>query len=129
MRCPYNDVECPEVPEGKLKVVCPVHGKSLTKDWRLLCRTQRDYYENYSQREKSTQKRRVKSPKLGLGDVVERALTKVGITKKRVEKWLGRPCGCSKRKERLNQLGAWASRILEGRTNKAKEHLEELIDD
>jgi len=43
--------------------------------------------------------------KPGLGDLVEKALSAVGITKKRVEKITGKPCGCGKRQEALNRLG------------------------
>ena len=48
----------------------------------------------------------------GLGDLVEKALTKVGITKERVEQWIGGPCGCEERKRKLNNLTAWAKRAL-----------------
>jgi DNA repair protein RadC len=41
----------------------------------------------------------------GLGDLVTMALSAVGITKERVSKAIGRPCGCAKRQERLNELG------------------------
>lgn len=41
----------------------------------------------------------------GLGDVVALGLSAVGITKERVSKAIGRPCGCAKRQERLNELG------------------------
>lgn len=41
----------------------------------------------------------------GLGDLVTMALSAVGITKERVSKALGRPCGCGKRQEKLNELG------------------------
>ncbi len=50
--------------------------------------------------------------KPGLGDQVESALKLLGITKEKVEKWLGRPCGCKERQEKLNKLGRWAGRIL-----------------
>lgn len=40
----------------------------------------------------------------GLGDVVERVLTSVGITKKRVTNVTGKPCACSARQNKLNQL-------------------------
>jgi len=43
--------------------------------------------------------------KPGLGDLVEKMLTAVGITKQRVAKITGKPCGCQKRQEALNQLG------------------------
>jgi hypothetical protein len=43
--------------------------------------------------------------KPGLGDMVAGALSAVGITKERVSKAIGKPCGCAKRQERLNELG------------------------
>ena len=49
--------------------------------------------------------RRNCSGKPGLGDLVEKMLSAVGITKKRVEKLVGKPCGCGKRQEALNRLG------------------------
>jgi hypothetical protein len=51
----------------------------------------------------------------GLGDAVESALTMVGITKERVERWLGAPCGCAERREKLNRIGSWAMRMLTGK--------------
>ena len=63
----------------------------------------------------------------GLGDRVGQALTLVGVTSERVESWLGRKCGCARRKQRLNELGAWAHRVIAGKTANAKEYLEELI--
>lgn len=41
----------------------------------------------------------------GLGDRIERALERFGVTEERVSRMIGRPCGCSKRKELLNKLG------------------------
>ena len=68
------------------------------------------------------------SPKpLELGDAVHEALSFVGITPERVTKWLGRPCKCPERREKFNELSRWARRIISGKTEKAKEHLEELI--
>ena len=43
--------------------------------------------------------------KPGLGDMVAAGLAAVGITKARVSKAIGKPCGCAKRQERLNELG------------------------
>ena len=43
--------------------------------------------------------------KPGLGDMVAAGLAAVGITKERVSKALGKPCGCGKRQQRLNELG------------------------
>jgi len=64
-----------------------------------------------------------------LGDKVEQALTTVGITSEKVEEWLGRPCNCKKRKEKLNRIGAWAARIMGGRTDDAQKYLDEFIEE
>ena len=61
-----------------------------------------------------------------LGDAVEQALSSVGITSERVESWLGRPCGCKRRREKLNQLGAWARRVLGGKTEDAEKHFDDM---
>ena len=42
---------------------------------------------------------------IGLGDMVAAGLSTIGITKERVSKAIGRPCGCGKRAEQLNELG------------------------
>lgn len=63
----------------------------------------------------------------GLGDHVESALTAVGITSERVEKWLGRPCGCKARKAKLNKLSDWVSSVVTGTKAEAVERLEEMI--
>lgn len=62
-----------------------------------------------------------------LGDAIEKALTSVGITSDRVEKWLGKPCGCGYRRDRLNELGFWAQRILSGKTEKAEDFLNGIL--
>lgn len=43
-----------------------------------------------------------------LGDAVKAALTAVGVTEERVAAWVGGPCGCKERREKLNALDAWA---------------------
>src|SRR5205823_1705059 len=63
----------------------------------------------------------------GLGDVVESALVKIGITKERVEKWVGAPCGCNERRVKLNALGSWAKRVIAGNVEKAAEFLSNII--
>lgn len=40
----------------------------------------------------------------GLGDMIARAISVIGITQPRMEAWFG-PCGCEERQERLNQVG------------------------
>lgn len=41
----------------------------------------------------------------GLGDIVKAGLSAIGITEERVSAVIGRPCGCSERAEKLNELG------------------------
>ena len=43
--------------------------------------------------------------KPGLGDMVAAGLSAIGITKERVSRAVGGNCGCSKRQEKLNELG------------------------
>lgn len=61
-----------------------------------------------------------------LGDLIERALSSVGLTKGRVEAFLGAPCGCTERQEKLNALTYWARRVLAGKADRAAEHLDRL---
>lgn len=46
-----------------------------------------------------------------LGTLIQSALASVGISQDLVESWLGRPCGCRERAEKLNQLTLWAKSI------------------
>ena len=71
----------------------------------------------------------LKRKPLELGDMVHEALSIVGITPERVTAWMGRPCGCSGRRERLNNLSRWAKRVIAGKTEDAREYLEEIIDE
>ena len=44
----------------------------------------------------------------GLGDVIESALQKFGITEERFKAWFNlRECNCAKRKKWLNNLFSW----------------------
>jgi hypothetical protein len=43
--------------------------------------------------------------KPGLGDMVKAGLSAIGITEDRVSAAIGRPCGCSERAEKLNEVG------------------------
>ena len=63
-----------------------------------------------------------------LGDAVERALASVGVTKERVQRWLGE-CACDDRQQKLNALSIWAKRVLLGRKEHAREHLSGIIGD
>lgn len=64
-----------------------------------------------------------------LGDVIEGALMRVGLTKERFERWLGRPCGCEARQQKLNRLHAWAARVVSGKVERAEEHLIKLTEE
>ena len=63
----------------------------------------------------------------GLGDRVTAALSAIGITDRRVTEWLGRPCGCRERREKLNQVGRWAHRVLAGNADRAREYLDRIL--
>ena len=41
----------------------------------------------------------------GLGDIISTGLSKLGITPERVSKAIRKPCGCNKRKKKLNSVG------------------------
>jgi hypothetical protein len=64
-----------------------------------------------------------------LGDAVETALTTIGITSERVEQWLGAPCKCKARKEKLNRLSAWALHVVSGKTENAEKYLNKIIEE
>ena len=64
---------------------------------------------------------------MGLGDHVERALALVGIDVALVDRWVGAPCGCPERRERLNQLGNWARRVVSGRVDRAREFFNKIV--
>lgn len=61
------------------------------------------------------------------GDKVEQALRAVGITDDRVTQWLNSPCNCKERKDKLNQLDLWATRVLKGFKEKATYFLQCLM--
>lgn len=50
-------------------------------------------------------KRNCTASQPGLGDIVKASLSAIGITEERVSAVIGRPCGCSERAEKLNELG------------------------
>lgn len=43
----------------------------------------------------------------GLGDMVAAGLSAIGITKQRVEAFVGGPCGCDGRQKAMNAAAAW----------------------
>ena len=62
---------------------------------------------------------------IAIGDLVERWLTRIGVTQERVERWTrteGKPggCGCAGRKRWLNRAGNNAQRWVRGRLLKVR---------
>jgi hypothetical protein len=65
-------------------------------------------------------KRRNRLPRVAVGDLVERMLTGVGISKTRVQQWLRvKDCGCAKRQRWLNQWGYKQQDRIERLLNRA----------
>jgi hypothetical protein len=65
-------------------------------------------------------KRQHRLPRVAVGDLVERMLTGVGISKERVQQWLRvKDCGCAKRQKWLNQWGYKQQDRIERLLNKA----------
>ena len=67
-----------------------------------------------------------KGRKLGLGDLIESALSTVGITPDRVTKLIGRDCGCKKRKEWLNRITLWSKKVPTLDPEEARRHFEQM---
>jgi hypothetical protein len=54
----------------------------------------------------TVQAKKHRLPRVAVGDLVERMLTGIGISKERVQQWLRvKDCGCAKRQKWLNQWG------------------------
>lgn len=66
---------------------------------------------------------------LMLGDIVSKALEKVGVTPERISEFLGRPCRCKERRAKLNSLSAWAVRVVSGKTDNMRGHLGGIMGD
>lgn len=64
----------------------------------------------------------------GLGDAIAKALALVGVTEERVNEWIG-DCKCQERRQKLNQLGVWAYRVLSGRTSNAQGYFDAIAHD
>jgi len=62
-----------------------------------------------------------------LGDHVKQALESVGISEEKVTEWLGRPCGCDERREKLNSISRWAKQTARLSKDKAKGYLKRII--
>lgn len=64
-----------------------------------------------------------------VGDVIAKGLEKIGVTEQRVSSWLGRHCGCRKRRKRLNQLSDWAWSVIRGEKSvpEATQELDKIV--
>lgn len=118
--------------KGQVKQPCPEFNFTIYRQYCKLACTRPNYYASYQNgrgpgRPEPRPKPERKLPR-GLGDKVEAALTAIGITSERVTRWLGRPCKCSERREKLNELGRWAKRVADGKLERAKEYLERILE-
>jgi hypothetical protein len=120
---------------------CERHQVKKTAHWVRLCQSRPDYFQAWEegrgpgQPHPKVPEELSEPPKTNpakrqqylLGDCISSALSLVGITEDRVSKWLGRPCGCSRRREKLNRLDSWARGVISKTIEDAKESLERII--
>lgn len=79
---------------------------------------------------KETVEKRYRQAPLQPGTILSKALAAVGITEERVSKFIGEPCGCRRRREKLNRLADWAWTVLRGRpAPEAVEELDKMVGD
>ncbi len=62
-----------------------------------------------------------------LDDQVSQALARIGVTEERVTAWIGAPCGCAMRREKLNKLSKWAQSAVKSEAEKAAAKLAKLL--
>lgn len=62
-----------------------------------------------------------------LGDVISNALGYVGITEESVTAFIGAPCGCAERREKLNRVHELAEKTVSGAVSSAKEAWKNLL--
>lgn len=63
-----------------------------------------------------------------LGDTLHAALNYVGVTSERVQHWLGEPCNCEERRQKLNDLDNWARRTLKTYSTKSLDYLKDILE-
>lgn len=64
-----------------------------------------------------------------LGDHIETTLSKIGITSDRIHSWLGIPCNCQERKDKLNQLDLTIRQLVRNGVERTKKYLEEMLNE
>jgi len=107
--CPVNDSQCQDCQAAPLQQINHItvamalsHVRKYSpQSFNDVLQVYRPYLDH-----------RKKAPK-ELGDIVESALSMIGITKERVERWFG-PCNCKGRQKKLNELSRWAKRVVRG---------------
>lgn len=127
-----NKCKC-NIPDGGF---CARHNIQKNAHWVHLCHNKPVYFIAWEEGRGPGQEKKQsagisktqKSRRL-IGDQIEQALTAVGITSDRVSKFIGRPCGCHERKERLNRLYAWAIRVMGGHVEEGKKDIEEMLNE
>lgn len=62
---------------------------------------------------------RIKIPPLRLGSMIAAGLTTIGVTEERVKKIIGKDCGCSARKNKLDAVGEGVTAAIQGVANRA----------
>jgi hypothetical protein len=63
-----------------------------------------------------------------LGSLISRALSTIGITDTRVSRWVGAPCGCKERQEKLDAVTYWAIRVMQGKVESAEKYLDNIME-
>lgn len=85
------------------EVVAPQLSRRVTPEQCEVCKFGGDGFVELQENPKSVTVTERKSWRIG--DKIARSLSAVGITKERVSRVLGRPCGCDKRQEAANKIG------------------------
>ena len=117
--------ECEQCTDG----MCKRRGVAMSAHHRKLCATNPKYALLWDRRYGVVDEEvSIEAPELKLaGDRIEEALSLIGVTKERVEKFIGGPCRCGERQRKINQVDAWARRVISGKAKNAKKLLHKII--
>ena len=100
--------EC-AVPDGDTQVYCARHKCRKTGHFVRLCQSNPAYHQLWEQGQGPCLGGALPTPpgRVGLGDMIHRVLSAMGVTPKRLTALLGRDCGCDGRKQWLNRVTVW----------------------
>jgi hypothetical protein len=118
-------IDCKEL-KGRKRHICQGHDDE-GNPVNIPAKKRRKYLERWSGNSDSDSIPKPKPGFIGMGDRVHNALSKIGITPARVSRWLGRPCGCKERVEKLNSLHAWVRKSTTQTVEKSKKFLLRII--